>query len=293
MTNQSTVHLLWKQLRPHQWTKNLLLYAALLFSFKAYSVHTFLLATLGVALFSLVASSIYVLNDYFDREADRRHPVKRFRPIASRALNARLALVVGLLILVTSIIVAFFVSKLFLVLLLIYVLSNVLYSMRLKHVVIIDMMIIASGFVIRAIAGAVIINEPFTPWFILCAMLLSLFLAIGKRRHELVLALERDSSHRRVLDEYSLPFLDQLTSIVASATIITYAVFTFTAGATIHLMWTIPFVVYGIFRYLYLIHVKGKGGAPDKLLFEDKHILVTVSLYVVAVFIILVMFPGT
>lgn len=290
MTNISTVYLLIKQLRPKQWTKNLLLYAALLFSFQLTYGDKIILATMGFILFSFTASSIYILNDFNDIEADRNHPDKKNRPMASGALNSKLALMVGIFLLTFALVSAFLLNKLFFMILVTYFITNVLYSFILKHVVIIDIMIIAFGFVLRAIGGAVIIEVPFTPWFLLCAMLLSLFLAIGKRRHELSLALQQDSSHRKVLDDYSLPFLDQLTSIVSSATIVSYAVFTFTSGQSIHLMWTIPFVVYGIFRYLYLIHVKGEGGAPEKVLIEDKHILITVSLYVVSVLVILTFF---
>lgn len=289
-TTSHTLYLLFKQLRPKQWTKNLLLYAALLFAFEFTDIHKILLATFGFIMFSLTASSIYILNDYKDIEADRHHPTKRFRPMASGDLNPKLALFIGVFLLTFSLVSAFILNKLFFLILLVYFISNVFYSLALKHVVIIDIMIIAFGFVLRAIGGAIVIHVHFTPWFLLCAMLLSLFLAIGKRRHELKLAQNQDSAHRKVLDDYSMSFLDQLTSIVSSATIVSYAVFTFTSGHSVHLMWTIPFVVYGIFRYLYLIHVKGEGGAPEKVLLEDKHILFTVVFYVISVVIILTFF---
>ncbi|WP_240456672.1 decaprenyl-phosphate phosphoribosyltransferase [Virgibacillus halodenitrificans] len=285
-----TIHLLWKQLRPKQWTKNFLVFAALLFSFQLSNIEAVWLSIFGFIAFSFTASSIYILNDYKDIEADKHHPQKKYRPMASGQLNPTLAISFGVLLLCISVTTSLLLNKLFALILIIYFLTNVLYSFKLKHVVIIDMMIIAFGFVLRAIGGAVVINVPFTAWFLLCAMLLSLFLAIGKRRHELTLALESDSSHRKVLDDYSLPFLDQLTSIVSSATIVCYAVFTFTAGETIHLMWTIPFVIYGMFRYLYLIHIRKQGGAPEKVLLEDKHILLTVVLYVLSVVIILSFF---
>ncbi len=266
------------------------MFAALLFSFQLSNFDAVLLSFFGFITFSFTASSIYILNDYKDREADRNHPVKKNRPMASGLLNPSLAIGLGVILLGLSLISSFLINKQFCLILLVYFITNVLYSLYLKHVVIIDIMIIAFGFVLRAIGGAIIINVPFTPWFLLCAMLLSLFLAIGKRRHELTLSLENKSSHRKVLDHYSLPFLDQLTSIVSSATIVSYAVFTFTAGDSIHLMWTIPFVIYGIFRYLYLIHIKKQGGAPEKVLFEDRHILVTVILYAVSVVVILTLF---
>nr|WP_177183405.1 decaprenyl-phosphate phosphoribosyltransferase [Lentibacillus persicus] len=290
LIDRHTIPLLWKQLRPKQWTKNLLVFAALLFSFPLPEFEAVWLAFFGFVAFSFTASSIYILNDYKDIEADRHHPLKKMRPMASGALNPTLALTVGVILFVISVGSAYFFSPLFTLILVIYFMLNVLYSFTLKHVVIIDIMLIASGFVLRAIGGAVIIHVPFTPWFLLCAMLLSLFLAIGKRRHEMVLAMESGSEHRKVLDDYSLPFLDQLIGIVTSATIVSYAVFTFTAGATTHLMWTIPFVIYGLFRYLYLVHVKQKGGAPEKVLLEDRHILVTVGLYVISVMTILTLF---
>ncbi|GAB4074286.1 decaprenyl-phosphate phosphoribosyltransferase [Barrientosiimonas marina] len=279
--------LLWRELRPKQWTKNLLVFAALLFSFPLSDGQPVWLAVFGFLAFSLTASSIYILNDFQDREADQHHPDKQYRPIASGALPPGLALAAGAGLLLLSLAAAVWLRPLFALILLIYFLINVWYSFYLKHVVIIDMFVIASGFVLRAIGGAVIIGVPFTPWFLLCAMLLSLFLAIGKRRHELVLARTTSGEYRRVLDDYSLPFLDQLTSIVTSATIVSYAVFSFTAAATVHLMWTIPFVIYGMFRYLYLVQVKQQGGAPERVLLEDRHILITVVLYVLSVVCIL------
>ncbi|MFC2947531.1 decaprenyl-phosphate phosphoribosyltransferase [Virgibacillus sediminis] len=290
MASNSTIYLLWKQLRPKQWSKNLLVFAALLFSFQLSSLDAFLLAFLGFVLFSFTASSIYIINDYQDREADRQHPVKKHRPMASGALNPQLALGTAVVLLLAAFLSSFLVNQLFFLILLVYFVTNLLYTMVLKHVVIIDMMLIAFGFVLRAIGGAVIIDVAFTPWFLLCAMLLSLFLAIGKRRHELLLQIEGKTSHRKVLEEYSFPFLDQLMGIVASATIVSYAVFTFTAGETVQLMWTIPFVIYGVFRYLYLVHIRQEGGAPEKILLGDRHILVTVILYAVTVLVILSFF---
>ncbi|GAA0486953.1 hypothetical protein GCM10008986_10470 [Salinibacillus aidingensis] len=210
--------------------------------------------------------------------------------MASGLLKPKLALGIGAVLLLGSLSTSFIVNPIFFLILIVYFVTNIMYSLYLKHVVIIDMMIIAFGFVLRAIGGAVIIEVPFTPWFLLCAMLLSLFLAIGKRRHELVLSMEENKSHRKVLENYSLPFLDQLISIVSSATIVSYAVFTFTSRNSPYLMWTIPFVIYGIFRYLYLIHIKKLGGAPEKILLEDKHILATVILYTMSVIVILTYF---
>ncbi|WP_040718508.1 decaprenyl-phosphate phosphoribosyltransferase [Paenibacillus daejeonensis] len=279
--------LLLRQLRPKQWTKNLLLFAALLFSFERIAWETAVASVAGFFLFSFVAGCVYILNDVADREADRHHPAKRMRPIASGALRPATALGFGAVLLTTSLAAAYWINPLFMVLLLVYFALNVSYSFKLKHMVILDIMTIAAGFVLRAIAGGLVIRVPFTPWFLLCTLLLSLFLAIGKRRHELVLLGDGVGSHREVLAHYSLPLLDQLTSIVTTATIMTYSLFTFTSERTIHLMWTIPLVLYGIFRYLYLIHMAGKGGAPDRVLLEDKPLLITVILYVISVFCIL------
>ena len=279
--------LLLRQLRPKQWTKNLLLFAALLFSFERIALETAVASVAGFFLFSFVAGCVYIINDVADREADRHHPAKRRRPIASGALRPATALGFGAMLLTTSLAAAYWINPLFMVLLLVYFALNVSYSFKLKHMVILDIMTIAAGFVLRAIAGGLVIRVPFTPWFLLCTLLLSLFLAIGKRRHELVLLGSDMGSHREVLAHYSLPLLDQLTSIVTTATIMTYSLFTFTSERTIHLMWTIPLVLYGIFRYLYLIHMAGKGGAPDRVLLEDKPLLITVILYVISVFCIL------
>ncbi|WP_438350481.1 decaprenyl-phosphate phosphoribosyltransferase [Paenibacillus sp. FA6] len=286
----STIKLLIIQLRPKQWTKNLLIFAALLFSFEKINITTFLDTLLGFFLFSFISGCVYILNDYVDREADRNHPTKKNRPMASGALNPYVALTFGGFLLFASLIISYFQNPLFTVLLIVYFALNVAYSFILKHVVIIDIMVIAAGFVLRAIAGGLVIHVPFTPWFLICTMLLSLFLAIGKRRHELFLLENDKGTHRKVLEKYSFPLLDQLNSIVTTATIISYSLFTFTSGRTIHLMWTIPLVIYGIFRYLYLIHIENKGGSPDKVLFEDKPILVTVILYVVSVVFILAFF---
>lgn len=279
--------LLFRQLRPKQWTKNLLVFAALIFSYEMISVETVGRAIAGFFLFSFTASCVYILNDFVDREADRQHPVKRYRPMASGALNPHLALSVGIVLLIVSLTAAFILNPLLSALLAVYFILNVSYSFKLKHVVIIDVMIIASGFVLRAIAGGLVIDVPFTPWFLICTMLLSLFLAISKRRHELMLLETNKGTHRKVLESYSPALLDQMNSIVTTATIISYSLFTFTSDNTIYLMWTIPLVIYGIFRYLYLIHMEDKGGSPERVLIEDKHILVTVLLYVISVIVIL------
>ncbi|EJV64645.1 decaprenyl-phosphate phosphoribosyltransferase [Bacillus cereus] len=290
LSQQNIVVLFFKQLRPKQWTKNLLVFAALVFSIKQVSLTMVAQATICFALFCAISGCVYILNDFMDIEADRQHPVKRYRPMASGALNPYFAITAGCVILVASLVVSYVLNPLLCLVLAVYFTLNVAYSIRLKHVVIVDILIIASGFVLRALAGGLVIQVPFTPWFLLCTLLLSLFLAINKRRHELVLLQANKGSHRKVLESYSPALLDQLSTIVTSATIVTYAIFTFNAGKSIYLMWTIPFVIYGIFRYLYLVHMEDKGGEPDKVLLEDQHILITVLLYAITVIIILLNF---
>lgn len=279
--------LLLKQLRPKQWTKNLLVFAALIFSMELFDLAMVTRAVIGFLLFCFVSGAVYILNDYIDREADRQHPDKKHRPMASGKLDPNLALFFWALLLVTSLLTAAYLEILFGILLATYFVINVAYSLKLKHVVIIDVMTIAAGFVLRAIGGGLVIGVPFTAWFLMCVMLLALFLAVSKRRHEVYLLNHQKNVHRKVLDHYSIEFLDQINGIVTTATIMSYALFTFTSGHTQYLMWTLPFVIYGIFRYLYLIHVEKKGGSPEKVLLEDKPILITVILYVVAVIIIL------
>ncbi|MEJ8545234.1 decaprenyl-phosphate phosphoribosyltransferase [Brevibacillus borstelensis] len=275
--------LLIRQLRPQQWTKNLLVFAALLFSFRHVDMDVGGKAILAFFLFCFVSGCVYILNDFVDIKNDRNHPEKRFRPMASGALNPFLALSFGVVLLVASLFAAFSANTLLGFVLLVYFLLNCAYSLKLKHVVILDVMIISAGFVLRAIGGGLAIGTPLTPWFLLCTMLLALFLAISKRRHELQLLQSEKGSHRKVLENYSPELLNQFNTIVTTATIISYSLFTFTSGRTIQLMWTIPFVIFGIFRYLYLITMSDKGGSPEKVLLEDKPILITVLLYVITV----------
>jgi len=289
-SKQNIFLLLLLQLRPHQWTKNLLVFAALLFSLHKVSIHLLGKSLIAFFLFCMVSGCVYIINDFTHTKNDRNHPEKRYRPMASGALNPFLGLAFGCGLLIASLFSAFHFDLWFGSVLLFYFLINVAYSFTLKHVVILDVMIISAGFVLRAIGGSLMIGTPFTPWFLLCTMLLSLFLAISKRRHELYLLQEEKGSHRKVLENYSIELLNQLNTIVTSATIISYSLFTFTSGRTIQLMWTIPFVIFGIFRYLYLIMMGNKGGTPEKVLVEDKPILITVLLYVIAVASIILIF---
>ena len=279
-----------QELRPKQWTKNILVFAALIFTIPNINITMIYAALAGFLLFSLLSGCVYILNDLVDLELDRQHPDKRNRPMASGALSPALAVILGLIVLIAALGISYYINIYFAIILSLYLLLNVAYSFYLKKIVIIDVMVIAAGFVLRAVGGAYIINVPMTPWFIICIALLALFLAISKRRHELVLFETQEGDHRAVLDRYSAQLLDEMNSIVTTATIISYALFTFTSGRSIYLMWTIPLVIYGIFRYLYLIHIENKGGKPDEILLEDKPILITVLLYAIMLVMILLYF---
>lgn len=270
---------LFLQMRPKQWTKNLLIFAAPVFAEKFLDLQAIWMSILAFFCFSFTASTVYIINDVMDVEKDRLHPEKSKRPIASRALGIRTAILFGMILLIFSFAVSFWLHPLYLVILLFYFVVNVLYSICLKHMVIIDVMIIALGFVLRGFSGAVVVEVKMTSWFILCTMLLALFLALSKRRHELELFSEDPLRQRKVLEHYSMGLLDQMISIVTSATIMSYSLYTATSGPNVYMMWTIPVVLYGIFRYLYLVHMREGGGSPEKVLLDDKPILITVVLY--------------
>lgn len=284
---ESKVQAFIRLLRPKQWTKNLLIFAALLFSINQINIENVYYASLGFVLFCTVSSCVYIFNDYIDREQDSHHPEKRHRPLASGALDPAFAIVAGAVLLFLSLAIALALNPMFFLILTVYFCLNVSYSVRLKYIVIVDIMTIAVGFVLRAVAGGVIIDVTLTPWFLICTLLLALFLAIGKRRHEVDLMQQNRSSSRKVLEYYSLEFLDQLSGIVTTSVVMSYALYTFTSGRTLYMMITIPLVLYGIFRYLYLIHVEKKGGSPEKVLLEDKPIFNTVVIYVISVAVIL------
>ncbi|WP_338552549.1 decaprenyl-phosphate phosphoribosyltransferase [Paenibacillus sp. KS-LC4] len=271
------------QLRPKQWTKNILVFASALFAGTFLEYSTFLNAFLAFVCFSCVASTIYIINDIADVEKDRLHPDKCKRPLPSGALTMPTAVGLGAILFAGSTLLSYFISPQLTAVLLFYFIMNVGYSFKLKHVVLIDVMIIAAGFVLRAVAGAVAVNGNLTSWFILCAMLLSLFLALGKRRHELQLFEGDTSKQRKVMQFYSIKLLDQLISIVTGLTIMCYSLY---AAENHYMMFTIPFVLYGVFRYLYLMHMENGGGKPEEILITDKHILFTVLIFACSVLFI-------
>jgi 4-hydroxybenzoate polyprenyltransferase len=274
--------LLLKTMRPKQWTKNGFVLAAIFFAFRFRDPQALALTAAAFVLFCLLSSAVYIMNDLADREADRKHPRKRYRPLASGELNPSIATAACVVILVGTLGVAFAINWMFGAICVLYFATQVGYSFWLKHVVIVDVLLLASGFVLRAMAGALVIDVPISPWLYVCVTLLGLFIGCSKRRHELILLSEGAGSHRRILQEYSPVLLDQMITVVTSSTVMAYAMYTFTAKnlPENHLMMvTIPFVLYGIFRYQYLIYQKNEGGAPDELLLRDRPLLVCVILW--------------
>jgi len=281
-----------RSLRPTQWTKNFFVFAALIFAQKIFDVPFFLRTLGGFAIFCLLSGSLYLLNDVLDLEEDRVHPKKSKRPIASGRINRRQAISLAAILGPASLIFAAILDPGFFIAAAVYLILQVAYSLRLKHVVILDIFLVASGFVIRVIAGGLVIGVPLSSWLLICSTLLALFIAMTKRRHELVLLEENASSHRPILKEYSAYLLDQMISVVTASTLIAYCLYTVSEDTvkkfgTSHLIYTTPFVLYGIFRYLYLVHQKGQGGSPEELIIHDRPLLAAIVLWIAAaVFII-------
>lgn len=276
-----------KTMRPRQWPKNIFIFAALVFDKQLLNVEAFLRTLAGFVLFCLISSSVYIFNDLADVEADRQHPEKKDRPIAAGKLPVRVAWAAGIGLVIVALGLGFLLAPSFAAVLFIYFLLNVAYSKWLKHVPIIDVFVIAAGFVLRVHAGVTLIQvERFSPWLYVVMTLLSLFLGFGKRRAELALLAQGAGSHRKVLDGYTLPLLDQYIMIVSGTTIVAYSLYTFSAPnvpKNDSMMLTIPFVVYTIFRYLYLIEVKHAGGAPEEILLSDRPFQIAMILWAAAV----------
>ena len=291
---RSVISNLFVSLRPEQWTKNLLVFAALIFSeqgllFDPRSVVTSIEA---FGIFCVLSGVVYLLNDVMDRESDRRHPLKSRRPIAAGALPVGTALTTAVVLCAVSLASAFALSSRLGTVALAYIVLQALYSGPLKHIVIVDVLTLAIGFVLRAVAGAVAIDVVISHWLFVCTILLALFIALAKRRHELLLLGEEAAGHRPILGEYSPYLLDQMIVVVAASTLISYIFYTISTETvakfgTAWLGLTIPFPLYGIFRYLYLVHRREGGGSPSDLLLNDRPLLACVVLWVVAVVLII------
>jgi 4-hydroxybenzoate polyprenyltransferase len=279
-----------KTLRPRQWTKNAFLFAALVFDGKLFLLPDFLRTLAGFGLFCLISSSVYIFNDLLDVEVDRQHPVKKNRPIASGRLPMYVAIAAGGILSVISLGLGYLLAWQFALTILVYIIMMLAYSKWLKHVPILDVLILAAGFVLRVHAGTTLITvERFSPWLYVLMTLLALYLGFGKRRAEMALLAEDASNHRKVLDGYTIPLLDQFITIVSGTTIVAYSLYTFFRPETPGnhaLMLTIPFVIYAIFRYLYLIQVRRIGGEPEEILLSDRPFQISILLWGLAVLVI-------
>lgn len=282
-----------KTLRPKQWTKNGFIFAALIFDVKLFQLEPLIKTAIGFVLLCLISGTVYVINDLVDIEKDRQHPTKKNRPIPSGQVPSGAAIVVAIILPAICLPLSFLLDPVFGIIITTYLILQIAYSFVLKKMVIVDVLTIAAGFVLRVAAGVPLVEaERFSPWLYVFTVLLALFLGLGKRRQELVM-LNGQATTRYILSQYNLPFVDSMMSIVTTGTIITYSFYTFSAPnlPDNHLMMlTIPFVIYGIFRYLYVIHVQGNGGAPDEVLLTDRSLQICIVLFGLATVIILYSF---
>ena len=281
-----------RSLRPSQWIKNSVVFAALIFAQRFTDVEAVLRCSAAFLLFCGVAGAVYLINDLLDMQADRLHPTKSKRPIASGQVPRGLAVWSAALLAAASIGGGWLLSRPFAMVLATYFLMNLAYSTWLKRVVILDVMVVASGFLLRAVAGGLVLGVEISHWLILCASLLSLFLGFCKRRNELAILDDKAAEHRSILQEYSLPFLDQMISALTASTLLAYCLYTFSPEVeaelgTRYLPLTIPFVLYGIFRYLYLVYQRDEGGSPTRTFYADRPLLVAVALWATVALLLL------
>jgi 4-hydroxybenzoate polyprenyltransferase len=283
-----------EQLRPRQWTKNLVVLAGVVFSLQLTDQSQILRALAAMACFCLLSSAGYVFNDLLDLESDRHHPRKRLRPLASGRLRPGPAVGLMMLLVVLGLGAAFWLAPRLGYVALAYLVLSLVYTLRLKRIVLLDVIVIAIGFMFRATAGVEALSPRpvLSPWLLVCTLFLALFIAVVKRRHERMTLSEKAQEHRATLGEYSPELLDQLVPVVTGSTILAYALYTISPQAAEHadpskMVYTVPFVVYGIFRYLYLVYQKGRGGAPAEILLTDLPILVNVLLWALTIVLIL------
>jgi 4-hydroxybenzoate polyprenyltransferase len=279
-------------LRPSQWTKNLFVFGALVFAHKLNDVDAVVRATIAFAVFCALSGAVYLVNDVLDREQDQQHPLKRLRPIASGAITPKAGIAAALIIAPAALAVAYTLGWAFFAAACGYLGLLWAYSARLKHIVIVDALTIAAGFTLRAVAGGAAILVTVSHWLLVCTTLLALFLALSKRRHELILLSDHAIDHRPILGDYTPYLLDQMISVVTASTLIAYAFYTISPettekfGTTL-LTLTVPFPLYGIFRYLYLVHRRELGGSPAEVLVNDRPLLVCVALWALSVVLII------
>ena len=278
-------------LRPRQWVKNLFVFAGLIFAQKLFTPAAWV-ALAGFAIFCGLSGAIYLFNDVADRERDRLDPRKRMRPIAAGRLPVGVAIGTGVVLVMGGLVLAALLSRAFFLTAFAYVILLIAYSAWLKHIVIVDALVVAGGFVLRAVAGAVVIDVEISGWLLICTILLALFLALGKRRYEYVALEQAAARHRPILAEYSPALLDQMIAVVTASTVTAYALYTMSPEtvAKFHTHWlpaTLPFVLYGIFRYLYLLYQRRLGGNPSELLLSDRALLINTICWICAVLLII------
>jgi len=280
-------------MRPKQWVKSIFLFVALVFDRKLLHLDAFLRTLIGAVLFSLMASAVYIINDIADIESDRNHPKKRHRPIASGKLPTSTAWVIGVGIMLASLTLAYLLEPAFMVIGVLYLALNLSYSTWLKHIPLLDVLILASFYVLRVQAGVTLIEvKRFSPWLYVVTTLFALFIGFGKRRAELSLLSQEANQHRSVFEGYTIDLLDQLITIVSGTTIVAYSLYTFSAPNLPEnhaMMLTIPFVLYGLFRYLYLLQM-GKGGAPEEIAYTDRPLQVSILLWSISILVIFYIF---
>lgn len=285
---------LFKTMRPKQWAKNIFLFAALVFDEKLFHTPALLRTIAAFFLFCLLSSSVYLINDLVDIEKDRQHPRKRKRPLASGQLKPTIAIAAAAAIILITIPLSFWLDSAFGLIAAIYLFTMITYSFVFKNIVIVDVLVLAAGYVLRVMAGSLVVHvERFSPWLYVCTTFLALFIGITKRKNEIIVLADNANNHRAILQEYSEELLDDMINLVTAVTVMAYCLYTFSAPnlpPNHAMMLTIPFVLYGIFRYLYLIHIKGQGGAPEEVILRDKPLLLDVALWGILAIAILYLF---
>ena len=280
----SLIGVLFKAMRPYQWVKNVLLFSGLIFSLSLFQTSSLLKSLMGFVVFCLISSGIYLINDIRDFEEDRNHPVKKNRPIASGKLKLPIARVFATILVIIAFVLSYFLNKGFTFLVAIYFLNNLAYSFGLKKVAILDVMMVSFGFLLRPVAGCVVIGVQVSPWLFICSLMFALLFSFGKRRNELSILKRSANKHRKSLQDYTVYFLDIMMAISGGLAIGTFALYTMAAETverfgTQRLIITTPFVLYGVFRYFFLVHLKSEGGDPTKLLTTDIPTLVNGALF--------------
>ena len=282
---------LFKSMRPRQWPKNVFVFVGLFFDGQVTNVTSLLHTLLAFLLLCLMSSAVYLMNDLADIESDRQHPTKRFRPLAAGELKKGVARIAAVLFALGSLVAGFVLSTGFGLILLAYLVTQIAYTFWLKHMVLLDVSAVAAGFILRIAAGVTIIEvERFSPWLYIFGGFLALFLVVGKRRHELVLLGDDAKHHRAILQEYNLDLIDRMMGIITTGAVVSYSLYTFLSEGLPEnhtMMLTIPFVLYAIFRYLYLIHVRNEGGAPEEIVLRDRPFQISILLYGAVAFIAL------